>query len=149
MATNMIYKYTEGRVRSRALADLVAPAAPSTLASGVPVLTTEGPAVSLTASGNSTVTTTGASNLPPGVTSITVNNGGVGNAAGSAAFAFDGSFDFAVTGATTSTKSGVEVYITTAGGLTLTEGTNTAYGFTDYPNDYNKVAGRAVVRIGA
>ena len=33
--------------------------------------------------------------------------------------------------------------------LSLTEGTNTLYGVTDYPTDYRKEAGRAPVRIGA
>ena len=87
--------------------------------------------------------------LPTGITSITYKNGGVGNLAGAASFAFDGAFDLPVTGAGTSTKKGVKVYITTAGALTLTEGTNTLFGFTDYPRDFAKVAGRAVVRIGA
>lgn len=149
MARNMVYKYTERLVRERALSTAVAPAAPTSLQSGVPVLLPDGPAVSLTASGNATKTVSGAGNLPAGVTSLTYENGGVGNLAGSASFAFDGTFEFAVTGATTSTADGVPVYITTTGGLTLTEGTNTAFGVTDYPRDYAKVAGRAPVRIGA
>ena len=145
MALNMIYKFE--RSQERDLADAVAPAAPSTIQPGVPVLFPEGAAVSLTASGNGTVTQT--TSLPTGVTSVTFKNGGVGNLDGAASFAFDGAWDLPVTGATTSTKKGIEVYITTAGGLTLTEGTNTLFGFTDYPRDYAKVAGRAVVRIGA
>lgn len=145
MALNMIYKFE--RSQERDLADAVAPAAPSTIQPGVPVLFPEGAAVSLTASGNGTVTQT--TGLPTGITSITYENGGVGNLDGAASFAFDGAFDLAVTGATTTTKKGVSVYITTAGGLTLTEGTNTLFGFTDYPRDYAKVSGRAVVRIGA
>lgn len=145
MALNMIYKFE--RSQERDLADAVAPAAPSTIQPGVPVLFPEGAAVSLTASGNGTVTQT--TGLPTGVTSITFKNGGVGNLEGAASFAFDGAWDLPVTGATTSTKKGVPVYITTAGALTLTESTNTLFGFTDYPRDYAKVSGRAVVRIGA
>lgn len=145
MALNMIYKFE--RSQERDLADAVAPAAPSTIQPGVPVLFPEGAAVSLTASGNGTVTQT--DNLPVGVTSVTYKNGGVGNLEGAASFAFDGAWDLPVTGATTTTKKGIAVYITTAGGLTLTEGTNTLFGFTDYPRDYAKVSGRAVVRIGA
>lgn len=145
MALNMIYDYE--RSQERDLADAVAPAAPSTIQPGVPVLFPEGAAVSLTASGDATVTQT--TGLPTGITSITFENGGVGNLDGAASFAFDGAFDLPVTGAGTTTKKGVKVYITTAGGLTLTEGTNTLFGFTDYPRDYAKVSGRAVVRIGA
>ena len=145
MALNMIYKFE--RSQERDLADAVAPAAPSTIQPGVPVLFPEGAAVSLTASGNGTVTQT--TNLPTGVTSVTYKNGGVGNLEGAASFAFDGAWDLPVTGAATTTKKGIAVYITTAGGLTLTEGTNTLFGFTDYPRDYAKVSGRAVVRIGA
>ena len=110
----------------------------------------DGPAVSLTASGNATVTKS--TNLPGGLTSVTYGNGGVGNSASpaSASFAFDGSWDLAVTGATTSTASGVRVYMIPATGvLTLTAGTNIPFGFTDYPEGFAKVAGRAVVKIGA
>ena len=145
MALNMIYKFE--RSQERDLADAVAPAAPSTIQPGVPVLFPEGAADSLTASGAATVTQT--TGLPTGITSITYKNGGVGNLEGAASFAFDGAWDLPVTGAGTSTKKGVPVYITTAGALTLTESTNTLFGFTDYPRDYAKVSGRAVVRIGA
>jgi len=148
MALNRIYAETAERVRERALSTVTAPStAPTTIQPGVPVAFADGGAVSLTASGNGTVTQT--TTLPPGLTSITYTNGGVGNASGSASFAFDGTYEFAVTGATTSTANGVEVYITTAGALTLTASTNTHYGWTDYPRDYEKVAGRAPVRIGA
>lgn len=142
MAKNMIFKYTEGR--ERLLADATAPAAPTSILPGVPVLFGTRAAVSLTASPNATRTET----LPDG-SSITYGIGGVGNKAGAASFAFNGSWDLPVTGATTSTKDDVPVYITTAGALTLTEGTNTLFGVTDYPRDYAKVAGRAVVKIGA
>lgn len=147
MATNMIFRYNGELTRERALSLATAPAAPSTIQPGVPVLFPEGPAVSLTASGNGSVTQT--TGLPTGLTSITYGNGGVGNLAASASFAFDGSWEFAVVGATTSTANGVAVYITPAGALTLTESTNTKFGTTDYPRDYAKVAGRGVVQIGA
>lgn len=149
MATNMIFRYNGELTRERALSLATAPAAPSTIQPGAPVLFPEGPAVSLTASGNGSVTVSGAGNLPTGITSVTYGNGGVGNLPASASFAFDGSWEFAVAGATTSTANGVAVYITPAGGLTLTESTNTKFGTTDYPRDYAKVAGRSVVQIGA
>lgn len=148
MATNRIFAGNDANNRERPLASITTPTtAPTTIQPGVAVVFPEGPAVSLTASGNATVTQT--TNLPPNLTSVTYGNGGVGNLPGSASFAFDGTFEFAVAGATTSTVSGVQVYITTTGALTLTEGTNTAFGVTDYPRDYAKVAGRAPVRIGA
>lgn len=151
MATNKIYESSQRLHRDRFLSEVTVPTtAPTTIQPGTPVVFGDGSAVSLTASGNATVTKT--SGLPAGINSINYDNGGVGNSANpaSASFAFDGSWEFAVTGATTSTGNGVAVYITPTGGLTLTEGTNTAFGFTDYPNQtYAKVAGRAVVKIGA
>lgn len=148
MALNLIFKGTDGRNRDRLLSTITQPTTPpTTIQPGTPVKFADGSAVSLTASGNGTVTQT--TTLPPGLTSITYTNGGVGNTSGSASFAFDGSYEFAVTGATTSTANGVEVYITTAGALTLTASTNAHYGWTDYPVGYEKVAGRAPVRIGA
>ena len=147
MAINKIYAETQELNRDRALADITAPStAPTAIQSGVPVVLGSRPAVSLTASGGSTKTET---NLGAGVTSITFTNGGVGNEDGHATFAFDGTFEFAVTGATATTKDDVKVYITSGGELTLTASTNTHYGYTDYPQGYQKVAGRAPVKIGA
>lgn len=148
MALNMIYKGTDGRNRARALSTIIAPSTPpTTIQPGVPVLLPDGAAVSLTASGNGTVVQT--TNLPTGVTSITTTNGGVGLAAGEASFAFDGTWELPVTGALTTTADGTAVYIVLATGvLTLTESTNSLYGYTDYPRGYNKVAGRAPVKIG-
>lgn len=151
MATNQIFPANPERIRDRLLSTVTAPSAPSTIQSGVPVLFAEGGAVSTTASGNSTVSVTANgtnTNLPSPLTAYTYKNGGVGNTSGSASFAFDGTWLFPVTGALTTTASGVEVYITTAGALTLTVGSNTHYGWTDYPRSFNKVAGFAPVRIG-
>ena len=150
MAKNMIFRYTDERVRERPLAGTIAPStALTTIQPGTPVILKDGPAVALTASGNGTVTVSGVGNLPTGLTSITYTNGGVGNLPTSASFAFDGSWDLPVTGATTTTESQVMVYMTAAGALTLTEGSNFPFGTTDYPRDYAKAAGRAVVQIGA
>lgn len=147
MATNKIFQSTEARHRARLLSTIVQPTTPpTTIQPGAPVVFPDGPAVSLTASGNGTKTQT--SPLPSGLTSVTYQNGGAGLAAGEASFAFDGTWEFAVAGATTGTANGVEVYITTAGALTLTVGTNVHYGWTDYPKDYTKTAGRAAVRVG-
>jgi hypothetical protein len=148
MALNKIFQGSPERNRDRALSTITNPSvAPTSIQPGVPVTFADGPAVSLTASGNATKTE--AQNLALGLTSITYGNGGVGNASGHATFAFDGTYEFAVTGATTSTADGVEVFITTAGALTLTSSTNAHFGWTDYPVGYEKESGRAPVRIGA
>ena len=154
MAQNKIFASTQELHRDRPLTDIIVPTPTTTIQPGVPVLigsaaATARPAVSLTASGNGTKTEN--TNLPLGLTSITYTNGGVGNDASpaSASFAFDGTFEFAVATAATNTASDVPVYITSAGGLTLTVGSNTLWGRTDYPVGYRKEAGRAPVKIGA
>lgn len=147
MALNKIFQSTPSRHRVRALSTVTQPTStPTTIQPGVPVVFADGPAVSLTASGNGTKTQT--TGLPSDITSITYKNAPVGVDAGEAVFAFDGTYEFAVTGAGTSTANGVEVYITTGGTLTLTTGTNVHYGWTDYPKGYRKESGRAAVRVG-
>lgn len=154
MALNQIFAPTQELRRDRALSTIIVPTPVTTIQPGTPVLigtaaATARPAVSETASGDATKTET--TGLPAGITSITYSNGGVGNSVTppSASFAFDGTYEFPVTGALTSTASDVPVYIATAGTLTLTAGSNTLYGYTDYPVDYRKEAGRAPVKIGA
>lgn len=148
MALNKVLQSNPRLHRARALSTVTNPTTPpTTVQPGVPVTFADGPAISLTASGNGTKTAT--TGLAAGVTSITYQNGGVGLAAGEATFAFDGTWDFAVTGATTSTASGVNVYIVPVGGaLTLTAAGNVQFGYTDYPPGFTKEAGRAPVRIG-
>ena len=153
MALNKIFASTQELHRDRPLTDIIVPASTTTIQPGVPVLIgaaagSARPAVSLTASGNATKTET---DIGGGITSVTFTNGGVGNdtSPASASFAFDGTFEFAVTGALTSTPSDALVYLTSAGALTLTAGSNTLWGRTDYPVDYRKEAGRAPVKIGA
>lgn len=138
MATNMIYKYDPKKTRERPV--------PAGTVSGAPLLIETRPAVTLTARGDVTKTIPG---IAGGITSITYKIGGAGNEPDSASVAFDGTWEFPVVGATTSTANGVQVYITAANALTLTASGNTAYGFTDYPKSYFKVAGIAAVRIGA
>lgn len=116
---------------------------PEGTVSGDPVLITNRPAVALTSRGDATKTET----LPGGET-FTGPSGGFGNLADSATVAFDGTYEFPVTGATTSTANEVEVFITSAGDLTLTSSGNTHFGWTDYPRDYFKRASIAPVRIG-
>lgn len=135
MAMNKVFQTTQADHRYRVV--------PDGTVSGDPLLLESRPAVALSDRGNGTRT-----QVVNGVT-ITYPSGGVGLATDEATVTFSGSFEFEVTGALTSTGNDVPVYITTAGELTLTEGTNTLYGHTDYPKGYVKRAGIAVVRIGA
>lgn len=136
MALNKIFASTERLHRERPV--------PTGTQPGTPLLVNGKPVVTLTARGDATRTET----LADG-TVVTYANGGVGNLPGSASVAVDGTWEFAVNGATTGTLSDVEVFITGAGALTLTSSGNTHYGWTDYPRDYTKTAGRAAVRVGA
>lgn len=135
MAINKIFQTNQADHRARVV--------PSGTVSGDPLLLESRPAVALTDRGDATRT-----KVVNGVT-ITYPTGGVGLATDEATVTFSGSFEFEVTGALTSTGNDEPVYITSAGALTLTEGTNTLYGHTDYPKGYVKRAGVAVVRIGA
>lgn len=139
MALNKIFQSTQSKHRARTV--------PSGTVAGTPLLSGSRPAVALTDRGDATRTQT--DNLPAGLTSISWESGGVGLKDDQATLAFDGTFEFAVTGATTSTGQDVPVYITSAGALTLTATSNTLYGATDYPEGFKKIAGRAPVRIGA
>lgn len=149
MALTKIFQSTQAKHRARLLAGVTNPSTPpTTIQPGVPVTFGAGnqPAVSLTASGNGTKTVTPNVN---GVSSLTYANGGVGLEPTEATFAFDGTFEFPVTGATTSTANDVEVFIVPVGGaLTLTSSGNVHYGWTDYPVGYTKENGRAAVRVG-
>lgn len=149
MALNKIFASTEAMHRARLVSGITFPASQTTIQPGVPVIFGTRPAVSLTADGAATRTK---SNPVPGITSVTYKNGGASLADGQASFAYDGTFEFAVTGAVTGTANDVEVFMTKAtGALTLTaDGNNTIhYGWTDYPVSFRKTAGRAPVRIGA
>lgn len=148
MTKNMIFKYEEKNTRVRTLA--------STVESGTPLLdpADSRPAVALTNSGDATKTVTTA-DIPigGGVTTLTYPNGGVGLIGKETTLAYDGTWEFSVvstgtTPAPTSTANGVQVYITSAGALTLASSGNTAYGKVDYPTDYYKRAGVLPVRIG-
>lgn len=143
MTKNMIYKYEEKDTRVRVLA--------SSVESGTPVLDPNDgrPAVTLTNTGDYVSTVTNADiPLGGGVTSFTYPNGGVGLVGKEATLAYNGTWELPVTGATTNTAQGADVYITSGGTLTTTEGTNTIFGVVDYPTDYHKRAGVLPVRIG-
>lgn len=134
MPTNQIYKPNRNLSKVRDVGGAVA--------QGTPLIVDGRPGVTDSDSGGSTRTEV------IGGTTIEFPSGGVGLDEDFAVVHFDGTFEFEVTGATTSTDSGVPVYLTSAGALTLTEGSNTYFGVTDYPTGYAKVAGRAPVQIG-
>lgn len=130
MATNMFKKYTESLCREW-------PVPVGTQAGEVvlhPVSNQVG--ITLTARGDSTRS----ANIP-GVTGGTIPNGGAGNKANSATVAVDGSWLLTVPGTTAGdtnpatgtdgTAAGTKVYRTSAGALTLTEGSNTLVGVID------------------
>ncbi len=77
---------------------------------------------------------------------VTYPSGGIGNADDSATVAQDGVFILPVTGVTAATKRGTPVYITTAGSLSLTEGTNTRFGLV---YGINNTAAATAVDVGA
>jgi hypothetical protein len=137
MALNQIFAPTTGKNRPRVVA--------SGVVSGQPLLSGAEPAVALTDRGDAVKTI-----AVPGsaLTSVTYKSGGASLAANEASLAFDGTFEFAVATAATNTDSGVAVYITSGGTLTLVSTGNTLFGYTDYPKGYRKEAGRAPVRIG-
>lgn len=139
MATNMFKKYTESKCREW-------PVASGTQA-GTLVLhpVSDQVGVTLTARGDSTT----AANIP-GVTGGTIPNGGAGNKSNSATVAVDGSWLFNVPGTTNGdtnpatgtagTAAGTKVYRTSAGALTLTEGSNKLIGVIDDGVIVNNVA---------
>jgi hypothetical protein len=143
MAKNMIYKYDEKKTRVRTLS--------ATVTAGTPLLdpSDSRPAVALTNSGDATKTVTTA-DIPMGggVTTLTYPNGGASLDGKETTLAYDGTWEHAVTGVTTETAQGAQVYITSGGALTTSSSGNTAYGRVDYPTDYYKRAGIAPVRIG-
>lgn len=132
MATNMIFKYSVAGSKAPKVRELSGPTA-----AGIPLLdpTDARPAVTLTATGNYTVTVT--DNLPFGWTSVTgVAAGGESLRDNEATLAYDGTWEFSVAGADADTANGTEVFITGSGDLTLTEGSNDTYGVVDIPLDY-------------
>ena len=136
MAQNRIFKETELKNRVRVV--------PSGTVSGQPLLLGIRPAVAVTDRGDAVKSFT-----LGGLTVSGSPSGGVSLAPDEASVAFDGTWEFAVTGATTGTAQDSAVYITGAGALTTTVGSNTLFGYVDYPKDYHKAAGRLPVRIGA
>lgn len=134
MALNEVYYYSKEQVRERPV--------PTGTLPGAPLLINARPCVTITAAADATKVF----GSPDG-SSRTIPLRAPGQTTGSATVAFDGTWEFAVTGATTSTAQDIAVYITSGNTLTLTSTGNTLFGYTDYPTSYTKTAGRAPVRI--
>lgn len=144
MATNLVYMGTPADNRVETLA--------ATYGSGIPVLSLGGlPAVTLTGSGDYTKTET----IAGYGTLSGIPAGGVGLSGKEVTLAFNGTFEFdkdawaSNTLPTTGISQGAKVYITSGGDLTTTEGSNTLFGYFDYPKDYDTTRGFLPVRIGA
>lgn len=137
MALNRIYAENERNNRSRVV--------PAATKAGDPLLIEDRPAVALTNRGDVPAETISIN----GAAAKVIMGGGVGNAADAASIAFDGTFLFAVTGATNGDSAqGTAVYITSGGALTLTSSGNTAYGKVDRPIGWSNIAGKLPVRVG-
>lgn len=141
MANNMVFKYSEDKVRTRVLG--------ATHQSGVAVLIdTDVPAVTIGASGDATLTKTGMGDI----TSITYANGAASTNGKEVTVATDGSWEFPVAdiaGSSSSTPVGTKVYITSGLALTLTAGGNTFFGHVDYVPDYDYSRGLLPIKVGA
>lgn len=144
MATNLVYRNTDSQNRVETLAATYAPGAPVVSLGGLP-------AVTVTGSGDYTQSET-----IPGVGTLSgIPAGGVGLDGKEVTLAFDGTWEFdkdawaSDTLPTTGITQGAKVYITSGGDLTTTVGSNTLFGYFDYPKDYDTTRGFLPIRIGA
>lgn len=136
MALNLVYRNTDSKNRVEDLG--------ATLAPGTPVLSqADLPAVTVTGSGDYVKSET-----IMGMTISGIPAGGVGLKGQEVTLAFDGTWEFPVTGASATTEQGTAVYLTSSGTLTTTASGNTAYGYVDWPPTYDRTRGVVPVRIG-
>lgn len=139
MATNLVFSYDEKHVEIWTLA--------ATKGSGVPVVggaSGAQPGITLTGTGDYTKSSTVGPYTVSGIPA-----GGVGLEGKEASVAVDGTWELAVTGATTSTAQNALVYFVASDGtLTTTAGSNKVFGKVNYPKDYVKAAGILPVKIG-
>ena len=123
MALNVIFSDTDGERRAVPVGSNVAP--------GTPIIQGGRPAVTITGSGD--YAGNSLSVVEGGVTTVLrQGRGGVSLAPTHATVAYTGTYGFPVAGASASTVPGTEVYLTSAGALTLTEGTNTLWGRVEF-----------------
>lgn len=141
MAKNLVYRNIDSKNRVRDLG--------KTLAPGKPVLDEAGlPAVTVTASADYQITETFGPYTISGI-----SRGGASLKEQEVTLAYDGTWEFPegdIAGLTAANaQNDAKVYITTAGALTSTVGTNTLFGRVDYPHDYDRTRGLIPVQIGA
>jgi len=137
MATNLVYRNTDSQNRVEDLGATIAPGTPVISKSGLPAVAVTGSADYVT------------SETVFGYTVSGIPAGGVGLKAQEVTLAFDGTWEFPVTGGSASTAQGTKVYRTSAGALSTTEGSNTLFGYVDWPPSYDRTRGVVPVRIGA
>lgn len=125
MALNVIFSDVESERRATTVGNDVAP--------GTPLIVGGRPVVTITGSGDYTngLTTTG-NEVIDQMLEVGEANGGVGLADDQATVTPTGTYAFDVTGATVATVPGTAVYLTSAGALTLTEGSNTKFGIVEF-----------------
>ena len=138
MALNLVYRNTDSRNRVEDLG--------KTLAPGLPVVSKAGlPATTVTGSADYVKTDTAF-----GMTLSGIPAGGVGLKGREVTLAFDGTWEYPVTGGTAATAQGVKVYVIAASNtLTTTAGSNVGFGYIDWSPDYDRTRGVLPVRIGA
>lgn len=144
MALNLVYRNDNKENRVETLA--------ATYDSGRPVISLAGlPAVTVTASGDHTTSET----IAGFGTLSGIPNGGVGLVGKQVTLAFDGTWEWPaseITGITAASAQGTLVnYVAATGVLTnaaVSGSTVVAYGYVDFPPDYDKTRGYVPVRIG-
>lgn len=125
MALNVILSDIESERRSITV--------PTNTPPGTPVIFGGRPMVTITGSDGYTngLTTTGNAVIDE-LLEVGEPNGGVGLQSLEATASPTGTYAFPVTGATDQTAKGTIVYITSAGALTLTAGSNTKFGIVEF-----------------
>ena len=138
MALNLVYRNTDSQNRVEDLG--------KTLAPGLPVVSKAGlPATTVTGSADYVKTDTAF-----GMTLSGIPAGGVGLKGKEVTLAFDGTWEYPVTGGTAATAQGVKVYIVPDSTyLTTTSDSNVEFGYIDWSPDYDRTRGVLPVRIGA
>ena len=125
MALNVIFSDVESERRATTVGNNVAP--------GTPLIVGGRPVVTITGSGDYTngLTTT-CNTVIDQMLEVGEGQGGIGLADDQATVSTTGTYAFDVTGADVDTAPGTVVYLTSAGALTLTEGTNTKFGIVEF-----------------
>lgn len=147
----MTYAVSTGAVFSSTDAQREVWTNPTTIAPGTAVISVaDQPGIAITGTGDyaTPASTIGAYTITPAAGT----GGGVGLTGKQVSVATDGTWEFPVTGGTTSTVQNTLVYAVVSSGditsLTTTAGSNKVYGKVNYPVDYVKVDGTLPVKIG-